>query len=216
MTTFSIAIRTVARRRAMFLELLQRLAAAPYDGLVPFYASSEEDVSPNENACIALEGAAKFGADWVLFLEDDAGPVDDFFGSVERWLADHADPTVHIYPLGTVLGTSNVPAIRWPIEQFYCSVALAIRAAQVPSLIAYLRANAHVRTGFDLMAGHWHRTVSESPFLIAVQPCLVDHLGDESTLIDTRPDRNVVGHFPRFLGRDYSYRSTVKEETTSG
>ena len=204
--TLSVAIRTISKRREMLHELLARLTSAPVaQGVLRIKVAPFDDVAPNENACRAIEGAAQFGADWIIFLEDDAGPVDDFFGSVTRWLDDHSVDDVHLYPLGGVYGVSNVPCVRWPIEQFFCSVALALRGAMATSLVEYLRANAHVRTGFDIMSGHWHRTVSNSPFLIAAQPCLVDHLGDESTLIDTRPGRNVVGHFSRFLGRDYSY-----------
>lgn len=212
---FAIAIRTVPARRELFLALIERLSAAlPHPSVVALSISEDADAAPNENGCLAIEGALAAECDWVLFLEDDAGPVDDFIGSTERWLADHAQDDVHLYALGSPLGVLDVEAVRWPIEQFYCSVALAIRASQAASLVAYLRANAHVRTGFDIMSGHWHRTVSDSPYLIAAQPCLVDHLGDESTLIDTRPGRNVVGRFKRFLGTDYSYAGRPTDQET--
>lgn len=204
----AVAIRTVPQRVEMFGALLARLMRSAERVADPplVFVSCDATVAPNENGCIALErAAAEGGAEWLVFLEDDADPIDDFFGSVERWLADWSVEDVHVYPLGSVLSVSDVAAIRWPIEQFYCSVALAIRASMAHSLIDYLRVNTHVRTGFDIMTGHWHRTVSPSPHLIAAQPCMVDHIGDDSTLIETRPHRNVVGRFKRFVGRDYSY-----------
>jgi hypothetical protein len=213
MTTFSYAIRTVPQRADLFLSLLARISPSLLSpSVLGLHVSPNGSVAPNENGCRALDAAALDRADWVLFLEDDADPIDDFLGSVERWLTDFATDDVHIYPLGSPLTVSNVPAVQWPISQFYCSVALAIRGSLVGSLVAYLRANSHVRTGFDIMAGHWHRTVSPSNYLIAAQPCLVDHVGDESTLIDTRPGRNVVGRFERFIGRDFSYKPQSQNE----
>lgn len=210
---FALAVRTVPQRRELFLDLLEQLAVAfCHPEVVALSISADANVAPNENACLALEGAAIADCDWILFLEDDAGLVKDFVGSVGRWLSDHERPDVHLYALGSPLCVSDVPAVAWPIEQFYCSVALAVRASQAASLVAYLRANAHVRTGFDIMSGHWHRTVSDSPCLLAAQPCLADHLGDVSTLIETRPERNVVGRFKRFLGADYSYHSVVNKQ----
>lgn len=207
MTTFSIAIRTVPARAWLFGQLIEQLTPTlTSPEVLGLSISANPDVAPNENGCRALEGAIAYGADWVLFLEDDAGPILDFIGSTSRWLNDWAEHDVHLYPLGTPLGTGGTKALHWPIEQFYCSVAMAIRGSMVRSLIDYLRANSHVRTGFDLMSGHWHRTVSKSHCLVAAQPCLVEHLGDDSTLIDTRPQRNVVGRFRGFISKDWSYR----------
>ncbi len=200
MTSFVYAIRTVPQRRQMFEDLLTRLQDTTCDGLIVacgISASGHADVSPNENACQAIEGALQFNADWIMFLEDDAGPIVDLIGSTSRWLADHARDDIHLYPLGCQYSLPADAAYwEYPISCFYCSVAMVIRASMAPSLVAYLRANSHVRQGLDLMMGHWHRTVSPSDVLLTPAPyCFVDHLGDESTLIDGRPDRNVVGRF---------------------
>jgi len=205
--TFSICIRTVPARSELFQSLLVRLVTCAPG--VPIFVSADAGVSPNENGCLALD-LAPLDTDWTLFLEDDAGPIDDFIGSTARWLADHAVHNIHLYPLGHPIGNANTAsaATRWDISCYFCSVALAIRTSLVPSLTSYLRANAHVRTGFDLMAGHWHRTVSDSAHLLTPSVCLVDHLGDVSTLIDTRPARNVVGHFTAFRGTSYTYTHT--------
>jgi len=205
--TFSVAIRTVPQRKELFGALMARLAVEPIP--VPVHVSSNADVAPNENGCLAIQKALGEPAHWILFLEDDAGLINDFFGSTERWLKDHARPDVHVYPLGCQYPLSNDPEVtawEYPLRSFYCSVALLIRATLAPSLLAYMRCNDHVRQGFDLMTGHWHRTVSDSPHLITPVPCFVEHLGDVSTLIDGRPDKDEVGRFQCFRGFDFSYR----------
>jgi len=208
-STFSIAIRTVPARRALFSDLLfYRLRSAPYhDGFRGLHVSGDARIAPNENACRALEAAANDDAAWVLFLEDDAGPIDDFFGSTMRWLGDHGDRNVHLYPLAHQYAQLHDRDFwDYPIANYYCSVAFAIKSVWVPSAVQYLRDNSHVRQGLDLMLGHWHRTVSTSAHFIAPTTCFVEHLGDESTLIDGRPARNVVGRLRNFRGCDFIYR----------
>ena len=115
MSTFAFAVRTVPARRELFLPLAARLGAMTVDPRVVGLAiseASEPETAPNENGCLALEAAVASGPDWVLFLEDDAGPIDDLVGSVDRWLDDHAEPDGHLYPLGSPLGVDNVPALR--------------------------------------------------------------------------------------------------------
>jgi hypothetical protein len=204
--TFSICIRTVPSRETIFRSLLAELSVTlSLPQVLGIHVSACPDVAPNENGCRALASAASDDADWVLFLEDDAWPITDLIGSAERWLLDFAEDDIHIYALGSPLGVDDVPAVRWPLDQFYCSVAMAIRGSMVRSLVGYLRENGHVRTGFDLMSANWHRVVSESDCLLAAAPSMVDHLGVESTLIDTRPHRNVVPKFTNFRGEGYTY-----------
>jgi len=209
--TFSIAVRTVPQRKELFDKLhkdLLRIEQHP--SIKGIHISSSLAVTPNENGCLALEAALTDKTDWVIFLEDDAGLITDFIGSVERWINDHMIPDIHIYPLGCQYAESwpSLEATMWvyPIKKFYCSVALVIRASKVLSLIQHLRDNAHVKQGFDLMSGHWHKTISISEDLVTPIPCFVDHLGDDSTLIDGREGRDIVGHFRGFRGYDYSYR----------
>ena len=212
--TFSIAIRTVPERAELFGSLMARLSRET----VPVHVSAVPgpwipggtNVSPNENACLALEKAEQDHARWTIFLEDDAGLIDDFMGSVERWMGDFARPDVHVYPLGCQYSENwpkGTPAQAWeyPIKDFYCSVALVIRTTLIPSILSHFRASVAPQ-GFDLMLGEWHRTVSDSPCLITPIPCFVEHLGDDSTLINGRSNRNVVGRFRGFRGYDYSYR----------
>lgn len=209
--TFSVAIRTVPARRVLYTALIAQLTTMCRSNQ-SIHISERVDVTPNENGCLALESAARQGTPWVIFLEDDAGLIHDFFGSVERWLSAYARPDIHLYPLGAAYSRcfsekSNV--WEYPISAYYCSVAFAIRTEHVGSAVAYLRANPHVTQGFDLMLGHWHRTVSPSEIFLTPVPCFVDHLGDDSTLVGNRPDHNVVGHFHGFRGYDYSYQPEV-------
>lgn len=206
--TFSIAIRTVPKRFPLFSELFYRAACMIMDdSVLGMNISANPEVAPNENGCRALEGAAAFGADWVIFLEDDAGLIHSFLPNVKWWIGNHAQDDVHIYPLGCQYDHWEPGATAWkyPIPMFYCSVAMIIRGTQVPSLVAYFRQNSHVAQGFDLMSGHWHESISKSPCLLTPIPCLVEHLGDDSTLIEGRPERNVVGRFRGFKGYDFSY-----------
>lgn len=206
---FNVAVRTVPARQELFASLMTQLVKAVPSTLVHgIHVSSRTDVTPNENACLALH-SVRPDASWTIFLEDDAGLIDDFFGSVQRWLAVHARPDVHLYPLGAAY-SSQFPKDRhvweYPISAYYCSVAFVLRTDWVSSAVGYMRMNSHVHQGFDLMMGHWHRTVSASEYFYTPVPCFVDHLGDESTLIDGRPGRNVVGRFCGFRGYDYSYQ----------
>ncbi len=213
---FAVAIRTVPKRRQLFAELMAEPALVHYPSFVQNVSvRSNDKVSPNENGCQALElalfgrdGNKQENIDWIIFMEDDAGLTVDFFGSTQRWLTKHEQEDVHIYPLGCQYKEAwpkDTDVWQYPIKAFYCSVAMVIRASLVPSLISYLRNNAHVKQGFDIMSGHWHKTLSSSIYLLTPIPCFVEHLGDESTLIEGRPDRNVVGRFRGFPGREYVY-----------
>lgn len=205
---FIVAIRTVTQRHDMFVSLLQRLVEIEDGSIVGVRVSASTVVTPNENACRALEMAADTDADWILFLEDDAGIPRPFLRNMKRWLLKHQNPDVHIYPMGCAYSGAwgNAKEVwQYHIKDYYCSVAFLLRRSLAMSLVEYLRANNHVHQGFDLMMGHWHRTVSPSDFLLTPIPCFVDHLGDDSTLIDGRPNRNVVGRFQGFAGEDYVY-----------
>lgn len=206
---FSFAIRTVPSRVMLFSALWKKISElSERDNVVGVGVSGRVDVTPNENACLALELGIKSPSDWTIFLEDDAGLIDRFMENVTWWIDKHQRSDVHVYPLGCQYSrcwSEGMVAWDYPIDAFYCSVAMVVRSAMVPSLISYMRSNAHVYQGFDLMTGHWHRTVSSSNYLVTPVPCLIEHLGDDSTLIEGRPARNVVGRFGGFKGYDFSY-----------
>lgn len=207
--TFSVAIRTVPARHAHLVRLLQELA--PHiPALLGVHISGRADLTPNENGCRALDAAHGDRADWTIFLEDDAALLDDFTTTVAHWLHDHARDDIHFYPLGAQYAEcSNWLPPVWPyrLRDYYCSVALVIRTRAIPSAVAYIEASL-ARQGFDRLLAEWHATVSESDHVLTPVPCFVDHVGDESTLVNGRADRNIVGRFRGWMGRTLQYRST--------
>lgn len=56
-----------------------------------------------QNGARAIRIAAGAGADWVLKLEDDLDFIDDFIGSVARWLGDYGDSDVAMFSLAMAL-----------------------------------------------------------------------------------------------------------------
>lgn len=206
---FSFAIRTVPQRQGLFGPLYQRVSdlASSREAVTGVSVSCNPDVTPNENACAALQLAPLDKSDWVIFLEDDAGLIDHFLENVAWWLNRYERPDVHVYPLGCQYAhqfQDGAQMWNYPIDCFYCSVAMVVRASQVPSLISYVRSK-EWRQGFDVLTGHWHRTVSTSNYFITPVPCLVEHLGDVSTLAEFRSSKNEVGRFAGFKGYDFSY-----------
>jgi hypothetical protein len=208
--TFSFAIRTVPARRTHFMRLMREvLAQTAHPSVRGVHVSADPFASPNANGTRALEAAVADETDWIIFLEDDAGLIHDFVGSVERWLLDHHDPNVHIYPLGAQYAEAHdwkSPVWRYRLKDYYCSVAFAVRATLVPALVWHFKSVVACRQGFDLELVKWHQSVSPSPHLLTPVPCFVEHLGDDSTLIDGRSMKNVVGRFRGFGGYDFTYK----------
>ena len=204
--TFSLAVRTVPKREALMASLLVRLRGMLQSpDVLGLHISANADVAPNENGCRALEAALADRADWIVFFEDDAGPIDDLVGSLQRWLAAYAAAWVHIYPLGCQYPLPEGDAWQYPIDAFYCSVAMVMRPSLVPEMISYFRCRPYLVQSFDILLGRWHKAASECPHMLTPVPCFVDHLGDDSTLAETRPGHDAVGHFQGFKGYDFSY-----------
>lgn len=219
--TFSIGMRTIQRSGADYLS--RTLARLGEVGLYPLCADRRPrvlglhisdgtglDISSNENGCRAIELALQDNPEWVLFLEDDIDVIDDFIGSIERWLADHEQPTIHIYPLGCNYSqcfTPEMTAWRYRTGAYYGSQALLLRASRARAFVAYVRTYWLPNNGnraFDLALARWHESIEpEQPFLLTPVPCFVDHLGSESTFGYN------VGRFAGFGGHAYSYRSGV-------
>lgn len=204
----SVAVRTVPQRAELFRPLMTQLLQMPFLG---WHVSNDPSLTPNENGCRALDAAAMDVADWVLFLEDDAGLIDDFYGSLTRWMRDHERPDVHIYPLGCqyaeLWDDSHRARGAWdyPVSAFYCSVAMLVRRCYAVPLVNYFRRQQGIRQGFDILSSRWHSVTSTRDHLVTPVPCLVEHLGDDSTLAENRSEKNVVGRFRGFPGHDYSY-----------
>lgn len=217
--TFSIGMRTMFRRADYCSQTVARLSetgSLHHRDVVGFHVSHGEGITPNMNGVHALRMAAKDGADWVLFLEDDIDIVDDFVGSVSRWLQDHATPDVLAYPLGSFYkNVTDCPAViqagewRIPRRLYYGSQAVVFRTPDAADYADWLEAYTRVqddkdRSGsFDLRISDWHgerRPKTET--LCTPIPCLVDHIGEESLMGTwTR-----TGRILHFAGRGWSYR----------
>lgn len=150
---------------------------------------------------IALLSAPK--CDWVLHLEDDVRPCQDFLGSVGRWLQVC---TTERHRLATFFAISiakeliiatgqGIPAIEFPLGQWTSSVAAAIRWEDAQLCGAWILENAKTwrvgpefpdwarYRGADKMLAAWQQVAyPELPDAVASAPCLVEHEGNVSSL----------------------------------
>lgn len=152
-------------------------------------------------------------APWVLFLEDDIDVCDDFFGSVSRWLSDHATDMYRLYPLGAAYtwvdtavsnGQSSVP---YPVDEFYGTQSFVIRAHDAVSLAQYLQDHCYDRaddgTSYDLLIADWHKQQYPNlSHLLTPAPSFIQHIGMLSVI---RP-RPTVHTFESWPGREWSYK----------
>lgn len=181
-----------------------------------------EFLCANLNVARALRLGAKSGAPWVLFLEDDIDVVADFFDSVGAWLDDHAREDRHLYAFGANyaqvgdLAARGIHAWDYPIEDFYGTQAIAVRAEDAPSLADYLEEHCFdltpEGTRYDhLMRGWAKERWPEIDHFLASCPSFVQHTG-RSSVIDPR---EVVHVFPSWPGREWSYlrRGEASTET---
>lgn len=141
------------------------------------------------------ERLAHMDTPWVLVLEDDAVPVDDFRAQLDMALDAAPSPVVSLY-----LGTSNPTNWQKPIERalfkrqiershwLTCTnmlhaVAIAMRTELIASMVASVR---HDTVPIDEAITRWVRrqgiTVSYTV------PSLCDH-ADWPTVIETHADR---------------------------
>ena len=165
---------------------------------------------PTENAACALRLASGAGAPWVLFLEDDIDVCDRFLESTSDWLADFAYG-YRIFPLGA--NYASLQARRdaghhtwtYPLDLFYGTLAVAMKAETAASLAAYLDAH-FTDSKYDLLMADWARKQGVEDFLTPV-PSFVQHIGVESLI---RPGSAPI-IYPCFAGRTWSYeRATAK------
>ena len=163
----------------------------------------------NRNVAYALRFAASVGAPWVLFLEDDIDVCADFFASTAAWLADFADPRYPIFPLGANYPQVDAPtnygcAWEYPIDKFYGTQALALRADTAVSVADYIDTHCYSRThdgtAYDLLIADWARANGYGSFLTPA-PSFVQHIGRES-VIRPRAETHV---FPSWRGHRWSY-----------
>lgn len=215
--TFSIAIRTVDRVVDYCRSTLVRLAESgslQHPELLGLHVSHGESLTPNGNGCRALRMAVRDEADWVVFLEDDVDTINDFVGSLDRWLDRFACEEILAYPLSCFYPAEMrthraTGAWKYPIDRFYGSQGFAIRTADASDFAAWLVGlgkSPERDVSFDLHLAQWH--VMKRPNqkeLITPAPCFLDHTGEFSSL-GPPGSWERVGRVTEFAGRDWSYR----------
>lgn len=167
--------------------------------------------TPFQNASTALGIGAVSGAPWVLFLEDDIDVCDKFLDSVGRWLDRHIQTDRHVYAFGasydiiTRLTSMGVTSWDYPIDGFYGTQAIALRAEDAASLSGWLSTRqVDPKSGsYDISMHAWAQTLwpRVSNFLASV-PSFVQHVGKDSAL----SPRTDVHTFASWPGPLWSYR----------
>lgn len=206
--TLSIGIRSITREPDYLQGLLARLFdVGVFDDarVLGLHVNYGEGLTPNENGCRALERAALDAPDWVLFFEDDMDVIDDFLGSIERWMTKYERPDIHLYPLGCNYSQCFLPdsdCWLYGVSKYYQSGCFLLRADKVAHLCDFMRTRPPVSRErcFDLNIARWHQEIEpQTEYLHTPVPCFVNHVGEVSSM------GCAVGTFAGFAGRDYSY-----------
>lgn len=165
------------------------------------------------NVAEALRQGVDQGLKWVLFLEDDIDVCQDFLNSVGDWLGDHERDDRRIYSFSVPHQAMNAcrgTAWDYPIEQFCCTQAFAIRSEDALSLSEWLTTypdftgpDRKTSTGaYDLSMRAWAQHYwPEIKYFLASNPSFVQHVGEASELT---PGRATIT-MPTWPGRDWSY-----------
>lgn len=220
MSTFSIAIRTVPRTPDYFRATLHRLidsGTLQHPSLLGLHVSNRPDLTPNENGARALRLAAQDSPRWIIFLEDDVDMIDDFLGSVDRWLDNRAQATIHAFPLSCFYPLELARCVEagddywdYPLDLYYGSQGFAIRLLDALSFAHWVERlpNDYPRrdVSFDLKLAHWHRMREPNfPFMRTPSVPFLDHTGEFSA-IGPPGSWERVGRVTDFPGHEWSYR----------
>lgn len=163
---------------------------------------------PVENTAAALRHGAESGSPWVLFLEDDIDVCGRFLESISMWLEDHAEG-YEVFPLGanynTIIAMERLGKTSWryAVEQFYGTLAVAMRAETAGQVADYLmqRRGSTEGSPYDLYMADWARERGITYFLTPV-PSFVQHTGVESVI---RPG-SIFHVYESWPGPDWSYK----------
>lgn len=223
--TFSIGVRTVFRPQNYVRQLVQRLAETgtlTHPLLKGFHVHHGEVLNPNMNGVGALRAAVADRADWVIFLEDDIDIIDDFIGSLNRWLALFWKPDIYFYPLGSFYASLTGPQHSvgmWemPLDYYYGSQAVVLSTRGAHDYAQYLDLHQGAPIGpskwrfdqhFDMHLSEWQRlSGGNAEFTRTPAPCFVDHIG-ENSLMGTWER---TGRILDFAGREWSFNGRESE-----
>lgn len=214
--TYAIGMRTMPRPQDYCKQTLMRLVETGtlQDRRVKgLHVSDGRGLTPNQNGCRALRLAASDEPEWVIFMEDDVDIIDDFIGSVDRWLERFAVSDVLFYPLGcfyidAVRDARDVGYWPMPVDKYYGSQAFVMRT---PDALAYaewligLKKAPEDDVSFDIHLQRWHKIVRpHQPVVHTPAPCFIDHTGEYS-LMGPPGSWARVGRVLGFAGRDWSF-----------
>lgn len=180
-------------------------------GHVPFVFETDTATrNPTQNAAAALRWASQQGEPWCLFLEDDIDVCGRFIESVGGWLTDHAED-YRVFPLGAnydlLLSLRNLGQTAWkyPIDMFYGTLGLAIRAKDAAAIADWWEEKDRNQVGgghpYDIYITEWARVQAITHFLTPV-PSFVQHTGNESVI---RPG-SVFHIYDSWPGREWFYK----------
>lgn len=163
-------------------------------------------LTPNENAVATWRAGS--GTEWTIFLEDDIDFCARFLESVDAWLTQYASDSCRVYPLGApydqVRSARNF--WRYPVEAFYAQQAVAVRSSDAGSIANFIEAHPGYLQGGDILIQKWSR--EEYPlidYFLTPAPGLVQHVGQESWLVEGRNGKAPFFEFPSWLGRERSW-----------
>lgn len=218
MTTFAISMPTWERPVPYRAETLKKLVGSgvfAHPGFRGIHITHKRGAATNAAMC--LFQAAVSRPDWVFHLEDDAEVLKKHFAeSVLAWLADHAVPSVHMYPLGCHHAKKfkkHATAWDYPLEVYYGAVGVALRGPFARLFAASLLdadPEGFNENIFDVHLKDYH--FQEEPtvsHVLTPVPCFVDHRGAVSSLPTASDPKHYVGGYPGFQS-DYVYKGKTR------
>lgn len=184
MTKIQLVIATVEAR----LPYASDLALSTGADIIVDPIGDGSERSATDNHVRALQFADP-SADWVVVLEDDAVPIDDFTSVLHRQLSEiDNDKIVSLY-LGKQRPPSIQPTLQRTIESapedtswlvtrnLYWGVGVCIPGVFVDSISEHVLTSSHP---WDSSVGRWALTNSVEVWYS--WPSMVDHLDEETTI----------------------------------
>ena len=177
---------------------------------------AEEPRYAQGNCATALLMGANSGAKWVLQIEDDIDVVDDFLGSVGRWLDRHGAEDRPLYAFSSDHSAIDRARERgeefweYAVSNFWGFQCFAVSAATARDLGQWYLDNPGYkhddgRVDFyshDIGVQRWAAERGHTMFRGSV-PVFVQHLGEERAVPYPSPKRI---YFPSWPGREWTFR----------
>lgn len=213
--TYSIAIPTVDRPyRSHLFHRLVETGTLTHPLVKGFHVAYDRD--PNRNAEHALLAAVEDDTDYVIFLEDDIEIVNDFIGSVDRFIADvrRTEQGAHFYSLGCgakrALRQARAAGDHWwryPLKDYYGTCGLVFPTANAREFATLQHRQLDWMVSWnqmDVNLVRWQeRTSPTRSWVPTPTTCLINHLGAQSSL--STDATHWTGQFDGFRDIMYEY-----------